>query len=95
MWYFDEEEASYKLISNCIVTLTESNPKRLIEDAYIKSGTNKSFFILLRLSANKLVNVFLVILVFPGNLLSIFSSKIRFLKHCNVAQAIKGHILNL
>jgi hypothetical protein len=47
MWYSDEEEALYKLISSYIATLTKSNLKRLIEDAYIELGTNKSFFILL------------------------------------------------
>lgn len=75
-WYFNEEEASYKLISSYIVTLTESNPKRLIEDTYIESGINKSFFVLIRPSAEKLVSVFPIIPVFLGDLLGIFSGKI-------------------
>ncbi len=94
-WYSDEEEALYKLISSYIATLTKSNPKRLIENTYIESGTNKSFFILIRPSAEKLVSVFPIVPVFLGDLLGIFSSKIRFSEHCNVAQAFKGPIPNL
>jgi len=60
-WYSDEEEASCKLTSSCIATSTKSNPKRLTEDAYIESGTNKSFFISLRPGADKLVNVFPIV----------------------------------
>ncbi len=93
--YSDKEEASYKLISSYIATLTKSNLKRLIKDTYIESGTNKSFFILIRPSAEKLVSVFPIIPVFLGDLLGIFSSKIRFLEHYNVTQAFKRPILNL
>ena len=94
-WYSDEEEASYKLTSSCIATSTESNPKRLIEDTYIESGTNKSFFVSIRPGAEKLVSVFPIVPVFPGDLLGIFSGKIRFSEHCNVAQAFEGPIPNL
>jgi hypothetical protein len=95
MWYSDKEEASYKLISSCIATSTESNPKRLTEDMYIESGMNKSFFISIRPGAEKLVSVFPIVPIFPGDLLGIFSSKIQFLEHYNVAQAFKGPIPNL
>ncbi|KAH8744108.1 hypothetical protein BGZ57DRAFT_779021, partial [Hyaloscypha finlandica] len=54
------------------------------EDAYIESVTNKSFFISLRPSANRLVSVFPIIFVFLGNLLGIFPSKIRFLEYYDV-----------
>jgi hypothetical protein len=74
----------YKLISSCITTLTKSNLKRLIEDIYIELGTNKLFFILIRPSAEKLVSVFLIIPVFLGDFLGIFSGKIRFLEHYNI-----------
>lgn len=77
------------------LTSTESNPKRLTEDAYIESGTNKSFFISLPPGANKLVNVFPIVPVFPGDLLGIFSGKIRFSEHCDIAQAFKGLTPNL
>ncbi|TVY45311.1 hypothetical protein LSUB1_G000952 [Lachnellula subtilissima] len=95
MWYSDKEEASYKLTSSCIATSTESNPERLTEDIYIESGTNKSFFVSIRPGAKKLVSVFHIVPVFPGDLLGIFSGKIRFSEHCNIAQAFKGPIPNL
>jgi hypothetical protein len=94
-WYSDEEEASCKLTSSCIATSTESNPKRLTEDTYIESGTNKSFFVSIRPGAEKLVSVFPIVPVFPGDLLGIFSGKIRFSEHCDVAQAFEGPIPNL
>jgi hypothetical protein len=78
-----------------MATSTESNPKRLTEDAYIESGTNKSFFVSLRPGADKLVSVFPIVPVSPGDLLGIFSGKIRFSEHCDVAQAIEGPIPNL
>lgn len=94
-WYSNEEAASYKLISNCIVTSTESNPKRLTEDTYIESGTNKSFFVSNRPSAEKLVSIFPIVPVFLGDLLGIFSGKIRFLEYCDVVQAFEGPMPNL
>jgi hypothetical protein len=94
-WYSNEEAASYKLTSSCIATSTESNPKRLTEDTYIESGTNKSFFVSIRPGAEKLVSVFPIVPVFPGDLLGIFSGKIRFSEHCDVAQAFEGPIPKL
>jgi hypothetical protein len=86
---------SYKFTSSCIITSTESNPKRLIENIYIKLGTNKLFFVLIRPSAKKLVNIFPIIFIFLGDFLGIFSSKIRFLEYYNIAQVFEGLILNL
>ncbi|PMD60363.1 uncharacterized protein K444DRAFT_528217, partial [Hyaloscypha bicolor E] len=77
-WYSDEEEALYKLISSYIATLTE-------KDRYIESGTNKLFFVLIRPGAEKLVSIFPIIPVFPGDLLGIFSGKIRFSEYYNIA----------
>jgi len=94
-WYSNEKAASYKLTSSCIATSTESNPKRLTEDTYIESRTNKSFFVSNQPSAKKLVSVCPIVPVFPGDLLGIFSGKIRFSEHCDVAQAFKGPIPNL
>ena len=74
----------YKLINNYIATLTKSNLKRLIKDIYIELKINKSFFILIRPSAEKLVSVFSIILIFLGDLLGIFSNKIRFLEYYNI-----------
>ena len=74
----------YKFISSYIVTLTESNPKRFIEDMYIESGTNKLFFISIWPGVEKLVNIFPIIPVFPDNLLDIFSDKIRFSEYYNI-----------
>lgn len=90
MWHFNNKEESQKLTSKCTATLTKSTLKRLIEDAYIKSGTNKSFFILVRLSVNKLLSVFPIILISLSDLLSIFFSKIRFSKHYSISQSIIG-----
>jgi hypothetical protein len=90
MWHSDDEEESWKLTSSCTATSTESTPRRLTEDAYIESGTNKSFFISIRPGVDKLVSVFPVIPVSQGDLLGIFSGKIRFSEHCNVAQSIIG-----
>jgi hypothetical protein len=95
MWHSDNEEASWKLTSSCIATSTESTPKRLTEDAYIESGTNKSFFISIRPSVDKLVSVFPIVPIFPGDLLGIFSGKIRFSEHCNIVQSIMGPKLYL
>jgi hypothetical protein len=47
--------------SSYTTTLTKSTLRRLIEDTYIESGTNKSFFISIRPSVNKLVSVFPII----------------------------------
>jgi len=60
------------------------------EDAYIESGTNKSFFISVRPGVNKLLSVFPIVPISPGDLLGIFSGKIRFSEHCSVAQSIAG-----
>jgi hypothetical protein len=95
VWYSNNEEESWKFTSNCIATLTKSTPKRLTENAYIGSGTNKLFFILIRPGVNKLISVFPIILISPGDLLGIFSGKIRFSEHCNIAQSITGPILHL
>lgn len=85
MWYSDDKEESWKLTSSCTATSTENTPKRLTEDAYIESGTNKLFFISIRPGVDKLVSVFPIVLVSLGDLLGIFSGKIRFLEHCNIA----------
>jgi hypothetical protein len=95
MWHSDNEEASWKLTSSCTATSTESTPKRLTEDAYIESGTNKSFFISIRPGVDKLVSVFPIVPISPGDLLGIFSGKIRFSEHCNVVQSIMGPTLYL
>jgi hypothetical protein len=55
VWHADDEEESWKLTSNCTATSTESTPKRLTENAYIGSGTNKSFFISIRPGVDKLI----------------------------------------
>ena len=89
MWHSDDEEESWKLTSNCIATSTESTPKRLTEDAYIGSGTNKSFFISIRPGVDKLISVFPIVLISPGDLLGIFPGKIRFSERCNVAQSLR------
>ena len=90
MWHSNDEEESWKLTSRCTATSTESTPKRLTEDAYIESGTNKSFFISVRPGVNKLLSVFPIVPISPGDLLGIFSGKIRFSEHCSVAQSIAG-----
>jgi len=48
------------------------------------------FFISIRPSVNKLVSVFPIAPISPGDLLGIFSGKIRFSEHCNVVQSIIG-----
>jgi hypothetical protein len=63
MWHFNDKEESWKLISSYTAISTKSTLRRLTEDAYIESRTNKSFFILIRPSVDKLVSVFPVILV--------------------------------
>ena len=85
MWHSASEETSWKLTSSSIATLTESNLRRLIIDAYIELGTNKSFFISLRPGANNLVSFFPIIPIATGDLLGIFAGKIRFAEHCNTA----------
>jgi hypothetical protein len=90
MWHSNDEEESWKLTSSCTAISTESTPKRLTEEAYIEVGTNKSFFISIRPGVNELVSVFPIIPISPGDLLGIFSSKIRFSEHFNVAQSIIG-----
>ena len=50
-------------MSRYIATSIKSTPKRLIKDAYIESGTNKSFFISVQPGVDKLVSVFLIILI--------------------------------
>ena len=95
MWDSDEEAASCKIISSCIATSTKSDLKRITEDAYIESGTNKSFFMSLRPGVEKLVSVFPIVPVNSGDLLGIFSGKVRFSEECAVAQAIEGPIPNL
>jgi hypothetical protein len=47
VWYSDDEE-SWKLTSSCTATSTKSTPRRLTEDAYMESGTKKSFFTSIR-----------------------------------------------
>ena len=84
MWHSDNEEESWKLTSSCTATSTKSTSKRLIEDACIESGTNKSFFIPIRPGVDKLVSVFPIVPISPGDLLEIFSGKVRFSEHCNV-----------
>jgi hypothetical protein len=78
MWHSNDEEESWKLTSSCTATSTESTPKRLTEDAYIESGTNKSFFMSIRPGVDKLVSVFPIVPISLGDLLGIFSGKIRF-----------------
>jgi hypothetical protein len=90
MWHSDDEEESWKLTSSCTATSTKSTLKRLIEDAYIASGTNKSFFISIRPGINKLISVFPIVPISPGDLLGIFSGKNRFSEGCKVAQSITG-----
>jgi len=95
MWHSAGEETSWKLISSSIATLTESNLSRLTTDAYIELGTNKSFFISLRPSVNKLVSVFPIIPIATGDLLRIFVGKIQFSEHYNTTQFILGPIPHL
>jgi hypothetical protein len=83
MWHSTGEETSWKLISSSIVILTESNLSRLIIDAYIEPGMNKSFFISLWPGINKLVSVFPIIPIAAGDLLGIFVGKIRFSEYYN------------
>ena len=90
MWHSNDEEESWKLTSSCTAIPTESTLKRLTEDAYIESGTNKSFFISIRPGVYKLINVFPIVPISPSDLLGIFSGKVRFLEGCNVAQSIAG-----
>lgn len=95
MWHSAGEETSQKLISSSIAILTESNLSRLTTDTYIELGTNKSFFISLRPSVNKLVSVFPIIPIATGDLLRIFVGKIRFSEHYNTTQFILGPIPHL
>ena len=90
MWHSNDEEESWKPTSRFTATSTESTPKRLTKDAYIESGTNKSFFISIRPSVNKLNSIFPIVLISPVDLLGMFSGKIRFTEDCNVAQSIMG-----
>jgi hypothetical protein len=90
MWRSDDEEESWKLTSSCTATSTKSTLKRLTEDAYIELGTNKSFFISIRPGVDKLVSIFPIVPISLGDLLGIFSGKIRFSEHCNVVQSIMG-----
>jgi hypothetical protein len=92
MWHSAGEETSWKLTSSSTATSTESNLSRLTTDAYIESGTNKSFFISLRPGVDKLVSVFPIIPIAAGDLLGIFAGKIRFSEHRNTAQFIPGPI---
>jgi hypothetical protein len=95
MWHSAGEETSWKLTSSSTATSTESNLSRLTTDAYIESGTNKSFFISLRPGVDKLVSVFPIIPIAAGDLLGIFAGKIRFSEHHNTAQFIPGPIPHL
>jgi hypothetical protein len=95
VWHSDDEEETWKLTSSCRAASTESTPNRLIQDAYIDSGTNKSFFMSIRPGINKLVSVFPLVPISAGDLLGIFSGKIRFSEYCNVIQSIAGPILHL
>jgi hypothetical protein len=95
MWHSASEETSWKLTSSSTATSTESNLSRITINAYIESGTNKSFFISLRPGVNKLVSVFPIIPIAAGDLLGIFAGKIRFSEHHNTAQFIPGPILYL
>lgn len=90
VWYSDDEEESWKLTSSCTATSTKSTLNRLAEDVYIESGTNKSFFISIRPGIDRPISVFPIVPISPGNLLGIFSGKIRFSEHCNIAQSITG-----
>ncbi len=87
MWHSASKETSWKLTSSstATATLTESNLSRLTTNAYIESGTNKSFFISLRPGVDKLVSVFPIIPIAAGDLLGIFVGKIRYLEHRNTA----------
>jgi hypothetical protein len=90
MWHSNNEEESWKLTSRYTATSTKSTPKRLTEDTYIESGTTKQFFISVRPSVNKLLSVFHIVPISPGDLLGIFSGKIRFSEHYSIAQSITG-----
>ncbi|KAL5312953.1 hypothetical protein ACEPPN_019379 [Leptodophora sp. 'Broadleaf-Isolate-01'] len=90
MWYSEREETSWKLTGSCTATSMESNMNRLLRDAYVGSGTNKSFFVSLRPGIHTLVSVFPVVPVAAGDLLGIFAGKVRFSEHCNAARSILG-----
>ncbi|ELR10082.1 hypothetical protein GMDG_04482 [Pseudogymnoascus destructans 20631-21] len=90
VWHCYDEEEAWKLTRNCAATSAESTPKLLTKDAYIESGTNRSFFISIQPGISKLVSVFPVVPIDPGDVLGIFSGKIRFSERCNVAQSITG-----
>lgn len=53
------------------------------------------FFISIQPGIDKLISIFPIVPISPGNLLGIFSGKIRFSEGCNVAQSITGPILYL
>ncbi|KAL5347680.1 hypothetical protein ACLOAV_007089 [Pseudogymnoascus australis] len=90
VWHCYDEEEAWKLTRNCAATSAESTPKLLTKDAYIESGTNRSFFISIQPGISKLVSVFPVVPIDPGDVLGIFSGKIRFSERYNVAQSITG-----
>merc|ERR1712225_150549 len=89
-WYSEREEMSWKLTGRCTATSMESNMNRLLQDAYVASGTNKSFLVSLRPGIHTLVSVFPIVPVAAGDLLGIFAGKVRFSEHCNTARSIMG-----
>jgi hypothetical protein len=53
---------------------------------------NKSFFISIQPGSNKLVSIFPIIPISPGDFSGVFSGKVRFSEYCNIAQSIIGLI---
>lgn len=94
-WYSGIEEAAFKLVIIVKATSSKSVVSLFNDRANTGQCWNKAIFISLMLDGNEHLAVCLIIPVFLGDILGIYSRTVRFLEKASLSHGIPGTELKL